>query len=62
MAKRRSPLDGWSLQRPGLHLRELPHLAQVSLRGELPPALSALRLGPDEWLVVAEADAPVIVA
>lgn len=53
-AERRSPLDGWSLERNGLHLRELPLLAQVSLRCAVPPPSPALRLGPDEWLVVGE--------
>jgi sarcosine oxidase, subunit gamma len=51
MAERRSPLDGWSLETPTLRVRELPHLAQVSVRGTV-PAMPALQLGPDEWLVV----------
>jgi sarcosine oxidase, subunit gamma len=51
MPERRSPLDGWSLETPALRLRELPHLAQVSVRGAA-PGVPALQLGPDEWLVV----------
>ena len=63
MPERRSPLDGWSLERPGLRLRELPHLAQVTLRGDMPPEQPALPLGPDEWLVVgAPEEAAAIVA
>ena len=67
LANRRSPLQGWSLTGAGLQLRELPHLAQLTLRGEagllpgLPTApnttatigeLRALWLGPDEWLLI----------
>jgi len=33
-------------------MRELAHVAQVSLCADRPPEGSALRLGPNEWLVV----------
>lgn len=63
MPERRSPLEGWSLERPGLRMRELPHLAQVTLRADVAPEGPALRLGPDEWLVVgAPGEAAAIVA
>ena len=52
MPERRSPLDGWSLAAPGLAMRELPHLAQVSVRAATAPSGPALPLGPDEWLVL----------
>jgi len=52
MPERRSPLDGWSWRRPDLAMREVPHLAQVTVRDSVAPAEPALRLGPDEWLVV----------
>jgi len=67
LARRRSPLDGWSLTGAAIGLRELPHLAQLALRGEagllpgLPTApnatatigeLRALWLRPEEWLLI----------
>jgi sarcosine oxidase subunit gamma len=54
MAERRSPLNGWSLERGGLRLRELPLLAQIGVRSPSAPPAPALRLGPDEWLIVGE--------
>jgi sarcosine oxidase, subunit gamma len=54
MADRRSPLGGWSAERNGIRLRELPLLAQISVRSPSAPPAPALRLGPDEWLIVGE--------
>ena len=54
MAERQSPLNGWSVERNGLRLRELPLLAQISVRSPAAPPAPALRLGPDEWLIVGE--------
>ena len=54
MPERRSPLDGWLLERNGLRLRELPLLAQISVRSPAAPPAPALCLGPDEWLIVGE--------
>jgi sarcosine oxidase, subunit gamma len=54
MPERRSPLAGWSLERNGVRLRELPLLAQISVRSAASPPAPALRLGPDEWLIVGE--------
>lgn len=54
MADRHSPLGGWSVERSGLRLRELPLLAQISVRSPSAPPVPALRLGPDEWLIVGE--------
>lgn len=62
---RRSPLDGWpGIDAPGLRVAELPFRTQVSVRaGRLPqtdePDISALRLGPDEWLLTGPPDAPL---
>lgn len=57
MPERRSPLDGWSWRRSDLTMRELPNLAQISVRDSVAPAEPALQLGPDEWLVIGPAEA-----
>jgi sarcosine oxidase subunit gamma len=63
---RRSPLHGWAgIDVPGLRVVEVPFRTQIDVRAarlDVPdaPGTRVLRLGPDEWLVTTDPDAPAM--